>query len=213
VHIWTIQPITVWQALRKELLLYVREDSLSYHGYIPPAYAWLQLQLAQRLSGYSGHLPWWSYCRKPDLRRHRHLRPTDATQVRLELEIANELVLRFPCWAWNRVFCQDYLATTREEYEDWTRNLRQAVPDEDVWPLPQPWRSQLEASWERLFAPELPSLDWDEESLWSGRLSFEVVFEKLRLEDVCHVTVIKGRSQEEQDTKPPTEDAGPRDEK
>lgn len=193
-RIWTMQPIGVWRALRRERRLYVREDALDYRGYIPPAYRWLQMQLSRRLPAYCGHVPWWAYCRKPDLRRQRHLRPEGITEARLELEITDELVIRFPCWAWNRVFCEDYLAITRKEYESWISDLRRVVSDEDTWPLPQPWRSQLEASWERLFEPELPLLDWDEDSLWPRRACFEAIFEELRLDDVRHVTIFKGCS-------------------
>jgi hypothetical protein len=191
-RIWTIQPAQVWERLRNKRSLYVQEDVKKYRGYIPPAYRWLQFQLFSRLPAYSGQLPWWAYCEKPDLRCHRHLRPKGAMEVRLELDVADESFLRFPCWAWNRVFCQDYLAATREEYEDWTKALRRAVPDEDTWPLPELWRSRLEASWQRLFDPTLPVLNWDETNSWSRTASIEGVFEVLRLDDVRRVTRFKG---------------------
>jgi hypothetical protein len=182
----------VWEQLRNKHLLYVQENAQKYKGYVPPAYRWLQFQLAGRLPAYSGHLPWWAYCRKPDLRRHRHLRQEGAMEVRLELEIPEESFLRFPCLAWQRVFCEDYLAATREEYEDWTKALLRAIPDEDTWPLPEPWRCQLEASWQRLFDPNLPVLDWDETSPWSRIACAEGVFETLRLDDVRGVTSFEG---------------------
>jgi len=191
-RLWTIQPVEVWHRLSRERSLYVREDAEKYRGYIPPAYRWLQSQLVNRLSAYRGHLPWWAYCRKPDLRRHRHLRPKGATEVRLELEIRDEHVVRFPCWAWQRVFCEDYLATNQEEYETWIRESREAIPDEDTWPLPQPWQSRLEGSWERLFSPELPVMDWDKASCWSLTPCVEAVLEQLRLADVRHVTFFTG---------------------
>lgn len=190
-HLWTIQPAHVWNLLQNRALLYV-DNSQKYRGFIPPAYRWLQSQLIRRLPGYCGHLPWWAYCHRPDLRRHRHLRPKGVTEVRLELEISEERVLRFPGWAWHRVFCADYLATTREEYDDWISELRKAVPNEETWPLPEPWRLRLEASWERLFSAELPLLDWDESSPWSRTVYLEAVFEQLRLKDVRNVTFFKG---------------------
>ena len=151
-RLWTIQPDDVWTTLRSEGLVYV--DEKYYRGYVPPAYRWLQVQFARLVPGYAGCLLWWGYCRKADLRRHRHsLR--NGTWVRLELEMPEAAILRFPCWAWHHVFCQDYLAVTREEYEEWTEVVNRALPDEDMWPPPQPWQSELEASWERLFAPEL----------------------------------------------------------
>jgi hypothetical protein len=112
--------------------------------------------------------------------------------IRLELEIADDAFLQFPCWAWQRVFCEDYLATTRPEYEAWTKALYCAVKDEDTWPLPEPWKSQLEASWQTLFDRDLRVLDWDENSPWSRTQRREAVFETLRLEDVRHVKSFKG---------------------
>ena len=112
--------------------------------------------------------------------------------MRLELEVRDEFVVRFPCWAWHRVFCEDYLAATRDEYENWISPLRKAIPDEDTWPLPNPWRLRLEASWKQLFSPKLPLLDWDEDSQWSRNPCMEAVVELLRLADVQHVTFFKG---------------------
>lgn len=190
--IWTIQPVAVWNDLKKAREVFVDEHCPRYRGYIPAAYQWLQKQLRLRIRGYKGSLPWWVYCRKPDLRLHRHLRPQGSVEVRLELDVSDELALRFPCWAWDTVFRQDYLALGREEYEQWTVRWRAAVPDEDLWPPPEPWRSQLEASWGRLFSPDLPQLAWDDQSLWSERVCLEAVFEVLRLADVRNVTAFLG---------------------
>ncbi|MBM3998454.1 MAG: DUF3841 domain-containing protein [Gammaproteobacteria bacterium] len=191
-RIWTIQSEQVWNALCRRRVLYVDEDADKYAGYIPSAYRWLQSQIASKLAAYRGHLPWWAYCRKPDLRHHRHLRPKGEMEVRLELEISDEFVVQFPCWAWQRVFCEDYLAPTRKEYENWRREVRRIVQCEDTWPLPQPMRLQLEASWRNLFSPELPLVDWDRDSPWSRRDGMEAVFERLRYDDVQHATLFKG---------------------
>ena len=191
-RVWTIQLAKVWAALGSERFLYVDDHAEAHRGYFVPAYRWLQSQLASRLPAYSGHSPWWGYCWKPDIRRHWHLMEEGTENVRLELEIADERVLQFPCWAWQRVFCGDYLAFTREEYEDWTNALRRAVPDEDVWPLPEPWQSKLEASWQRLFAASLPLLDWDGTWPWPRIARRECVFELLRFDEVRRVTSFRG---------------------
>lgn len=191
-RIWTIQSWQVWELLQKKRMIYVQEDHKEYEGYIPVAYRWLKKQLKRRLPNYSGHLPWWAHCKKPDLRCHRHALQKGETEVRLELEIADELILLFPCWAWDTIFRQDYLAATRKEYEDWNKKLRGAVPDEDTWPLPQPWRSQLKASWQRLFDIDLPVQNWGKGWLFPRSKSMEGVFEALRLEDVQKVTIFKG---------------------
>src|ERR1700730_11979630 len=89
-RIWTIQPAQVWERLRKKQSLYVEEKSEGYRGYIPRSYRWLQWQLYSRLPEYSGHMPWWAHCGKPDLRRYRHTRQAGTIEVRLELEIADK---------------------------------------------------------------------------------------------------------------------------
>ncbi len=189
VRVWTIQQAEVWERLRRDKILYVGDDNRTY---VPPAYRWLQSQLRERLSNYSGHLPWWAYCEKPDLRRYRHLLTRGMTYVRLELHVAEASVLQFPSWAWQRVFCGDYLALTRTEYEDWYRQLPEEYRNGDTWPPPEPWKSQLERSWERLFGAELPLVDWNTESLVPPSARSEAVFEPLRLQDVRHVTCFRG---------------------
>jgi hypothetical protein len=191
-RIWTIQSIAVWEQLQEHGMLRVDEHCDKYNGHIPPAYQWLCGQLQRRLPGYGGHLPWWAYCTKPDLRLYRHTRPYDQAEVRLELEPTPGSMMRFPCWAWHKVFCQDYLAVSRMEYEDWWSRLRQVVPDEDLWPPPEPWRGQVEKTWERLFDSDLPPLSWDEESTWSKEVAVEAAFEVLRSEDVRQATVFRG---------------------
>ena len=193
-QIWTIQPQAVCSALEKDRELFVDQRCPRYRGYVPAAYRWLQKQLRPRLQGYTGKLPWWAYCSKPDLRLHRHVWPKASVQVRLELHVSVDEVTRFPCWAWHTVFRQDYLAMTREEYEEWTARQRAAVPDEDLWPPPEPWRSQLEASWERLFSPDLPQLSWNDETVWSKQVCMEAVFEILRWDDVRDATTFRGTS-------------------
>jgi hypothetical protein len=190
-RIWSIQPDEVWKTVRGKGVAYVDQDDGKCRGYIPPAYRWLQARFACRIPGYSGHLLWWGYCRKPDLRCHRHLLQK-GTWVRLELEMPEALLLRFPCWAWHQVFCQDYLALTKQEYEDWTGAMRSEIPDEEIWPPPEPWKSELEASWERLFAAELPNLSWNPDSVWSRTVCYEAVFEPLRYADVQAVTPCTG---------------------
>ncbi len=190
-RIWTIQPDEVWKTVCGKGVTYVDEGDRKYRGYIPPAYRWLQTRFARRIPDYGGHLLWWGYGRKPDLRCHRHLMQT-GTWVRLELEMPEAVLLRFPCWAWHQVFCQNYLALTQEEYVEWTEAMRCEVPDEDMWPPPEPWKSELEASWERLLAPELPILSWNPDSEWSRTGCIEAVFEPLRYADVQAVTSFTG---------------------
>lgn len=105
---WTVQPLAVWEALLRRRVLRVCPEMqgllrTSCNKYVPRAYHWLQEQLGERLDNYQGHLPWWSYCRRPDIRQYRHVVPRETVAVRLELELSKESLVRFPCWAWHRV--------------------------------------------------------------------------------------------------------------
>jgi hypothetical protein len=193
-RVWTIQPLEVWEQLRQSARVRVDEARLPYGGYVPEAYRWLTRQLAARLPDYPGTVPWWAYCRKPDLRLFRHHRPAGQPEVRLELEPRPGDYLTYPIWAWDGVHSCRYLAPEPERAA-WTAALRQAVPDEDTWLLPEPWRTQLEASWERLFDPTLPALPWDDSGvLKSG--DREAVLAVLRLEDLRAVTPFIGAGRE-----------------
>jgi hypothetical protein len=190
-QVWTIQPMAVWEQLRQRGHLRVDEARLPYGDHVPEAYQRLTRQLALRLPEYPGTLPWWAHCRKPDLRWFRHHTPRGQPEIRLEIEPRPGDHLTFPCWAWDTIHSRQYVAPTYPEYAAWTAALRQAVPDEDTWPLPEPWRSQLEASWERLFDPGLPARPWDGFRI-GGAGSREAVLTLLRLDDVRKVTPFIG---------------------
>lgn len=191
-RLWTVQPLDVWEQLQQKSHLHVEEDRLPYDGYIPDTYRWLVRKLIQRIPDYPGTLPWWAHCEKPDLRWVRHRRPRGRQFVRLELEPLPGSFATIPSWGWNTVFGGYYLAPTREEHDQWMAALRNAVPDEDTWPLPEPWQSELEASWERLFDPDLPPIAWDE--CLGTATCREGVLGLLRLEDVRRVTTFVGCS-------------------
>ncbi len=158
--VWTIQPQTVWEDLKRGAELQVEETLLPF-GHVPEAYRWLVRALRRRLAHWPEALPWWVYCEKPDLRAMRHFRPLGSEEVRLELEPESGTVVTFPVWAWNTVYGGNYLTSTRDEYDAWMSAMRRQVEREDTWPLPSPWKEELEASWERLFDPNLPRLPWD----------------------------------------------------
>jgi hypothetical protein len=195
-RIWTVQPLVVWEQFQQQALLHVDETRTSTPGYVPDSYPWLAQQLKERLPQYPGTIPWWAYCEKPDLRWVRHRRHEGERQVRLELEPRAGTFLTYPLSAWDTVFCGQYLSFARQEHDEWVQAMRRAVPDEDAWPLPEPWRTQLEASWLRLFDPDLPPRPWDDENLVllgkSG--TREAVLGLLRLEEVRQVTHFVGYS-------------------
>jgi hypothetical protein len=186
----------VWDEARRQGVAWVDPSSRvdpkgCEPGYVPPQYEWLTAQLVRRRGWTPGRLPWWAYCAKPDLRRCRHRPHMPRLQARLELELPPERAFVIPCWAWNAVHCQDYVAFSQAEERDWRARMLAAVPlDPDatdeptpLWPLPEPWRSELEASWERLFDPRLPAIGWS--PAWGDER--EAVFEEIRREDVRKV--------------------------
>lgn len=191
-RVWTVQPLLVWERLQEAGTLRVDPTCLPYgDGYIPWQYEWMAARMQERIPEYGGGLPWWAYCRKPDLRWVRHSRPKGYSEVRIELEVDHALA--FPGWAWDVVYAGHFLAFTETEREAWMLAMRQAVPDEDLWPLPEPWRGELEASWLLLFAPNLPAHSGTHAS-GTEPVYAEAVLETLRLPDVRAVTHFVGNS-------------------
>jgi hypothetical protein len=190
VRVWTVQPLAVWEQVEQLGVAAVDPNRMS-DGYVPLEYRWLVTQLRQRLPGYAGDLPWWAYCARPDLRWVRHRWPRNQREVRMEVLLPAEEVFVMPCWAWETVFFGKFLSFDNKERLDWERRLREAVPDEDLWPLPEPWQAEVEASWERLFDPALPQSSDHE---FHGRLGAtrEAVFGLLRRPTVCRVTHFVG---------------------
>lgn len=193
--LWTIQPAEVWCQIQADGVAKVDRFRMFGADYVPPAYEWLVDQLALRRDWQPQRLPWWCYCAKPDLRSHRHC--CVGSQVRLELEVDAKRALTMPCWAWDTVYRQDYLALTEREKQDWNERMLSSVPlDPDIqddriplWPLPEPWMSELCASWERLFDPCLPASHWTNEHIFEGT---EAVIQEIRGSDVRNVTAFTG---------------------
>ena len=190
-RIWTIQPLLVWERLQQYSVLHVDSAYYSYgEGYVPWQYLWLAEQLKNRLPGYGGNLPWWAYCKKPDLRRVRHNRKVGTVHVRIELELPPEELFVMPLEAWDRVHCGDYLAYDEQEYAQWHATWRAVLTEDeyyDSWPRPEPWGSQMHASWERLFDIGKSGIEWDGSGKW-----MEAVFEPLRRCNVRKVTRFMG---------------------
>ncbi len=193
-RVWTIQPYSVWEQVRDRGYADVDRARSCTPDYVPERYLWLVEQLKRRVPGYTGRLPWWGYCTFPDLRRYRYTRPVEP-QVRIELEAPQ--AVSFPIWAWNHVYCGQYLCFTGREHQDWNRRLRRAVRDEDLWPYPEPWKTELERSWELLFDPRLPARKpYDRNGFFTKTRSREAVLERLELEQVRGVTEFMGASRQ-----------------
>lgn len=188
VRVWTVQPWVVWEQLVTAGKLTVDPR---YSANLHHCYEWLRVQLVHRVAGYSGHYPWWAYGTRPDLRRVRHLEPRGERYALIDLELPRDRVAVFPFWAWDRIFYGKYLSPGRRESADWHRRLREVVADEDSWPLPEPWHTELEASWDWLFSAALPVNGWSPGPR-APLSDWEAVFEVLDRGHVSGVTPFLG---------------------
>jgi len=153
VSFWTIQPRSVWEQMERGEAVRVDPGHPKYGGEKPWQYEWLAAGLRHNSSGFDGGWPWWLRCDEPDLTRLRKAAlPGGREQACIELRLPEERCLTFPLWVWETIYTGHYLALDREEFDGWYRRLRSAVPRPEDRPLPEPWRSQLEASWQRMFS-------------------------------------------------------------
>lgn len=154
---WTVQPLVVWEQMEGGDAVRVDPDHPKYGGERPWQYDWLAAALQRNRPGFVGGWPWWLLCEEPDLAQQRAAKlPGGRDQVSIELELPEDRFAAFPLWMWETIHTGHYLALTGEEFAGWDRELRGAVADPDVRPLPEPWQSSLEESWERLFQPDPP---------------------------------------------------------
>lgn len=194
-RIWTIQTIARWTSLIRSNSDSAYRVTCDEGTFLPDSYQWLKANLTSRLGWQKGRELWWAYCEKPDLRTYRHDLQRDIHYVRVELDIPRENLFVMPSWAWDTVYRQDYLAFSEAEYYQWTGSMLDCVPLDPVftsmrvpvWPLPEPWRSELQCSWSRLFSSRLPRESWTDR--WSDKR--EAVFDELRLEYVVAVEAIR----------------------
>jgi hypothetical protein len=90
------------------------------------------------------------------------------------------------------VYCGQYLGLSGAEVRGWLSGLRHATGIaflDHPGPLPEPWQTELEASWQRLFLPGLPARSWRRSSLDGKR---EAVVDVLDLEWVRSVREVTG---------------------
>lgn len=138
--------------------------------------------MGKRLHNYQEHMPWWGWCNsKPDLRFYGRKGVNGTRRVRLELEIPASRILLSCEPAWVAVLNDIFIPYTYAEGEMWDVNLEKLGINDQQRPLPEPWQSQLIASWERIF--DLPGLRAG--NAWSDIV--QATFEELRLEDVVQV--------------------------
>jgi len=191
IQLWTVQPRLVWERLQAHGKLTV---DATYVENLHPSYEWLRLQLRRRVREYMGHFPWWAYCSRPDLRTVRFQKSADQSFVLLELDVPREQVLDFPAWAWDSCFYGLFLSFEETTSQQWQTAVKQAIPNlDDLSEYPEPWHSELLASWELLFDPKLPEVGWRHPAGRSpSRNNREAVFEVLDRRYVRQVTEFCG---------------------
>ncbi|MEQ8766746.1 MAG: DUF3841 domain-containing protein [Planctomycetota bacterium] len=189
-RLWTIQPLEVWQSLEKRGTLLADPAHPRYEGEPPEAYHWLTGQLRERLPQFHATLPWWAYCRKPDLRWARHTLPRGSRHVRLEIRPRRSSYFTFPCWAWTLVFSSQFLARTAEEHRLWLRDVRRAGYTEWGDELSEELTHRVRKSWESLFDPNLPRRSWDPDEPRTE--CFEAALARLHLDEVQAMTHFQG---------------------
>jgi hypothetical protein len=192
-RLWSIQPLTTWEQLRRYQSLYVDLDKIDDPDFILNylwMYDWMREQMAQRLPNYGGHYPWWAYFRpKPDLRRKIwEIEAFGTRYVRLELAIEPDRVLlsNLEAW-WSGMGDYCFVAFDDSDGEAWKSETEQQGLGFASWPLPEPWHTRRVASWERIF--DLDALARG--GKWPGKL--QATFERLDLADVVAVTEFTAR--------------------
>jgi len=192
-RLWSIQPLTTWEQLRRHQSLYVDLDKIDDPDFILNylwMYDWMREQMAQRLPHYGGHYPWWAYFRpKPDLRRRAwDMGPLGTRYVRLQLAIGAERVLLSNLEAWfSGIGIDWYVQTDEADGEAWDAEWERhglALYEDS---LPEPWQSRKTTSWERIFDVDaLAGGGW-----WEDQV--QATFERLDLADVIAVTEFTAR--------------------
>jgi hypothetical protein len=179
IRVWTIQSPSWWRTLQVRGILC--GDGRRAFPFFRPAYRWLMAQMAARVPGYRGRFPVWVWqSPKPDLRHSGHL-PRGEAGVRIELELARDRVLLLDFEAWHCVINRSHLSLSFREDRNWDRRTKGVDPGRA--PLPEPFESELQATWARVF-------DFDRlrrTKLWGRVESIQGVTEYVRLDEVRRV--------------------------
>jgi len=163
IRVWTIQPLTVWQALEQQSPLVVDPDSSGFGAKDiegRQAYDWMRRQMSKRIPGFGGHYPWWAYEHFLDLRFYRWHVPHIRGQplVRLGLDLPRDQVLLSAYGAWHCILNKCYVPeavvgdAAENEYVLWEDELASSSAGvERGQSLPEPFQTQMEDSWLRVF--------------------------------------------------------------
>jgi hypothetical protein len=133
--LWTLQPLFWWEKLQKEGSitgsLDLIEESMKdfYDDNLIPSYDWLVSKMKEKLPVQPpnpGAYPVWAWYqwwhvkkRVPDLRHYRFC--PGGSQVRLKIEINNELVLLSDFITWHAVLNNEIIRPEPQTEEEWER--------------------------------------------------------------------------------------------
>jgi len=189
IRLWTIQPPHIWNALQEQGWLLVDPNHSEFADHrddFPDAYEWMRVQMAQRIPGYAGYYPWWAYQHFLDLRFYRwHTAPHGQRLMRLELAVPEKQVILSAYGAWHSVLGGEYLPEAvawedaEQELNAWQEaRTHQNLNRDERDPRCDPWKTQMQASWERIFDVEARR----------PTETIQATFECLKLAEVVKVT-------------------------
>jgi hypothetical protein len=193
VRIWTIQPAGLYEVLKAKHVLFV--DGRRCARSFPHAYQWMIEQMRRRLPPSKARFPWWGWYRydgirrpKPDLRASAHL-PTGRRGVRIELCVDDNQVLLSDFINWHAVLNHGFLGRDETEHEQFRRE-EEKVGCYPWAQYPEPLRSRIRTSWERIF--DLGTREHDGRGRFHPTM-IQATFWELRHKDVTDVTSFTAR--------------------
>ena len=194
-RIWTIQELTVWEALEERGVLHV-DPALAEHQDYSDAYDWLSGEMRRRVGEPPRGVrwPWWGWGwyhtrvkARPDLRAIGWDLERGSQNVRIELELPEGEVLLSEFNYWHFVLMGSYLPSGGadddafiEDMDAFDEELERAGVEVDRAIEVEPFRTRIIASWERIFVV------YDN---WPTQATFW----ELRMDQVQDVTHFVGR--------------------
>ncbi len=192
-RVWTIQPADLYEKLKATHVLFA--DGRHHYRDLGYAYQWMVDQMRRRLPPSKARFPWWGWYRyngvrrpKPDLRAIAHL-PTGQRGIRIELDLDDNQVLLSDFINWHAVLNHGFLGRDEAEYEQFDRE-RKKVGYYPWGQYPEPLRSKIRASWERIF--DLSTREHDGHGRFYPTM-IQATFWELRLKDVTDITFFTAR--------------------
>ena len=191
--LWTIQDMAAWERLQQRGLL--RGDGRRVPVYYRHAYRWMAEQMRLRLPPPHARFPLWGWWRwrgikqcKPDLRASGHL-VKGVPGVRIEFELPEDRVVLSDFEAWHCVLNCCFLSLREQEEEIFTKELERTGMQQR-WPYPEPVRSQVVSSWQRIFDLEAGDPEW-----WGplSKRSVQATFWELALSQIRRVDTFTAR--------------------